>query len=46
MYGRSHKDYDYQGEWNDDTNHPELIMQSQTSDSDPKRLEWKMFRQT
>ena len=22
MYGRSHKDYDYQGEWNDDTNHP------------------------
>lgn len=25
---------------------PELIMPSQTSDSDPKRLEWKMFRQT
>ena len=26
---------------------PELIIQSQTIDSsDPKRLEWKMFRQT
>lgn len=25
---------------------PELIMQSQTSDSDPRRLERKMFRKT
>lgn len=25
---------------------PELIMPSQTSDSDPRRLEWKMFKQT
>ena len=38
MYGRSHKDYDCYVSEKMTPIIPKLIMQSQTSDSDPKRL--------